>query len=351
MGRKSAIVAAILFLMIFSLCSCNNSETNGKSPEGGEEQNNPVNVNAVVEKFKEIYHNAEAITPHRYLVVKDSGNLYTCGIVDEDNNVIIDFNTYEDIGAYTLTGDPEDEKNEIVYMIVTDNMDVCNDYYLLDKNGEPIDGKRWDFLYTIGRAGDGAVIYACLGDKKYSLDEKGNIVYDYQKQGPKHIKSFDNGNLNIVGEECFGIDGGTVLYGLTDKNGNFILETEYFGITVIDKDRILVMKNGYQSIEDSIFDIIDSKGSVISDEEYQRILFYTEDGINYSENGIGINVLGYGYGGEIILAYYIIDRDGRKISGCYRYLDFKDMNTFEASFDSSSEGGFLTDMNGFVIVR
>ena len=120
------------------------------------------------------------------------------------------------------------------------------------------------------------------------------------------------------------------MYGITDKDGNFILDVEYFGITVIGGDRILVMKNGYQSIEDSIFDIIDSNGSVISDEEYPRIIFYTEDGINYSENGIGINVLGHGCGGEIILAYYIIDRDGRKISGCYRYLDFKDMNTFEA---------------------
>ncbi|NMP37099.1 MAG: hypothetical protein GX051_03095, partial [Clostridiales bacterium] len=177
----------------------------------------------------------------------------------------------------------------------------------------------------------GKCVFASSGSNKYLLDFNGKTIFTYSEQ-PQPVLNLPNSSL----VKTTALANGRVCFGVADKSGKTIVPCEYYQLSLIGKTRIYVQQGypgGFEAGDKAA--IYDTDGKIVC--PYGRFL-----GIQYKhdyKSGTTAST-GIAYelndGGKAPELCYLVNQDGKKLTGAYESLNANDDGSFTAVKDGKT---------------
>lgn len=287
-----------------------------------------------------VYGNACAVSENSFIVERWNADKREAALVDKDGNILYDY--------FRGTIRPARYGEEIHVLLVET---FSGNGFLIDTNGKPVldmefGSLRW--AHTTGWDGytPDELIAGISGDKYYLINYKGEILHVFGEE-PKVKEDLGEGFNLMAAYRKYEGNYKTLLFGVSDKNGNEIVPCEYPTL-YFTGDRFVCRDGDEQGLGPrDIVVIYDTDGNVVC--EGGKFSLVT---IDYgAETGIGIDFNEIKWDDETMMSLggtWVIDKNGNKLSDEYDKINKNPDGTYTAYYDKQSETHLL-DANGKII--
>lgn len=315
---------------------------NDKNEENAHNESNKFGVidkngNVVVPP---VYGNAFAVGENRFIVEKWNKGSHEAALVDKDGNIIYDY-----FRGYLLP----DRYGEEIHVMIVDTFE--GDDFLIDTNGKRALDIEFGWLHwahTTGWDGynPGETIAGISNGKYYLINYKGEVVHIFGEEPTVKDPLGEGFNL-IAAYRSYDGKYSTLLFGVSNKNGEVIIPCEYPTL-YFTGDRFVCRDGDEQGLGPrDIVVIYDTQGNVVC-EGGKFSLVTIEYG---AETGIGIDFNKIEWSDEMSTSLggnWVIDKNGNKLSDEYDRITKNSDGTYTAYYDKLSKTHLL-DANGKII--
>ena len=235
-----------------------------------------------------------------------------------------------------------------IYVLIADAFEGA-DYLIKPDGTKALDIEFQNLFYSYTAVSEQGfepeeMIKGIYNDEYYLINYKGEISGIYNKK-PKVKKPFGQGMNLMAAYKLYQGNYKTLLFGVSDSDGNEIVPC-YYNSIYYTGDRIVVRRGDEQGLgESDVVMIYDNNGNIVCD----KGIFCWID-IEYgAETGIGTAVSEWD--DEIMATvggYWVIDKNGKKISDEYDKITKNNDGTYTAHYDRYSKTHIL-DKNGIIL--
>ncbi|NMP38012.1 MAG: hypothetical protein GX051_07835 [Clostridiales bacterium] len=270
---------------------------------------------------------------NRFLISKKTSETFSreMALINEKNEVLIPFAEGSIYDLYFWDGT---SANRLIVQRVSPKNDL---YYLADNDGNII-SEIYDYMsfgpdeevYGVKNDYFGKCVFVENENAFYLVNFEGETVFTFTEQPQATGTYFETDFVQTMG-----LKNGSVRIGITDKNNNIIVPCEYIQAWPLSENRFLAWNGSIAGIEScDTTAIYDATGKIICPEgKFLSILFRRDANGFAASTGIAYELNDGGKAPELC---YLVNQDGKKLTGAYESLNANDDGSFTAVKDGKT---------------